>query len=251
MDNHYKADTTDLGAFASMWLKDAPKQAQWAVARMLTTYARETRTEAINVIDAEMVVRNKAFIRKSITYDQANGRQPIALQSSHVGSHASKDFTGWIEQQLGSPTKQEHRHGTAARTGKGFKGRVRAQRRLSPGAELIKTTTIPQAVSALARVKNPKPFHAGALMLRIGQRLGMTRRLYLVPKGDRAIRPGIYWMHASGTLEWQSTLSSAENTKRLPWMTWARDKMDARVDTRALWNETMIYQLQARYRRRK
>jgi hypothetical protein len=57
-------------------------------------------------------------------------------------------------------------------------------------------------------------------------------------------------MFASGKLEWQSTLASANNTKRLPWLTWARQKMFARVDIRAIWVKAFLYQLEAKYRRR-
>jgi hypothetical protein len=248
-DSKITVDTTQLKAFSAMWLKDAPKQARYAVARVLTLVAVQTRKEAIGVIEKKMNVRNRAFVRSRVVYRKANANEPVTQQASWVGSQQTDRFTGWIEQQLGSPTEQKHRHGTNARPG--TTGKVSSKKRLKPSTKIMKPDSDPRFVSALARVKNRKPWHAGALMLRIAQRLKMGNRMYMVPEGDRAISEGIYWMTGSGKLQWISTINQAENTKRLPWMDWAREKALASMDIGREWQQAMVYQLERRYRRRK
>lgn len=241
----FKADTSALRKYALLFETAAPKQTRWAVASVLNDIAFNSRTEALDVIDDHMDVRNKGFVRSHVRVDKANGRQEVAAQEAWMGStaEASGDkttFTGWVEQQLGEPREQKRTHGIRARGNK--KRRVRAKYKSGK--------TIPHSGDSQFRGRSTDaPWVRTWRMLHMLRRSGWIDKPFFIQKTSK-IKSGTYRMTPGGKLRYIGTIAQAKNVGRLPWAELAVQKALKKNNVHRLWFKHYIRQLQKKYRRR-
>jgi hypothetical protein len=118
------------------WYGKQPGRMRVASAQMLNHFAFGTRTGAIRQIDKTMTVRNPRFVSSRIRVTKASTGAPIDRQKSITGSVATQRFSGWTEQEYGTPTDRKRFATKAGRAGDMNK-KIRPSARLKPGNEVI------------------------------------------------------------------------------------------------------------------
>jgi hypothetical protein len=118
------------------WYGRQPHMVRTACGRMLNEFAFGTRLRAIRKIDDLMTVRNPKFVASRIRVTKANIGAAVAAQASWTGSVAGPRFTGWTEQEKGTPSKR-NRFSTLAGRGGSEQKQMRHAIRLKPKHEVV------------------------------------------------------------------------------------------------------------------
>lgn len=132
----WQVDITEIKAIRS-WYKKQPNMFRKATATMLNRFAWGTRDQAVKQIGLTMTVRNRSFVSGRLRVTQVSLSTPIDQQRSWAGSVASARFSGWTEQEKGTPTAR-NRFGTLASRGGEITNQMRQGVRLKPGVEVVK-----------------------------------------------------------------------------------------------------------------
>ena len=132
----WTVDLTEIKALRS-WYKKQPNMFRKATATMLNRFAWGTRDQSVVQIAKTMTVRNSSFVSGRLRVTQAKFSTPIDDQRSYAGSVATARFSGWTEQEIGSPTAR-NRFGTLASRGNNILNQMRQGVRLKPGVEVVK-----------------------------------------------------------------------------------------------------------------
>lgn len=138
----WRIDLSELNGL-KRWYGKQPRLMRVASASMLNSFAYGTRTQAIAQIHATMTVRAPGFINRQIRYTKTSGSLPIGQQRSSTGSLAIAgqtkrgNFSGWTEQEKGTPTARNRYATLAARDGNKA-NKIRPSLRLKPSMEAVK-----------------------------------------------------------------------------------------------------------------
>jgi len=97
--------TGDLKALARLFKKSPLKMGKVA-AGVLNTEAFGLRTSIIKVLEKEMTIRSPRFVKSRVRVVKAR-TGPINSIESEAGSIFSDRFSGWKEQQFGTPSKRK------------------------------------------------------------------------------------------------------------------------------------------------
>lgn len=103
---------------------------------MLNTFAFSTRIQAIRRIGETMTVRNSRFVSSRIQVSKARISSPVPRQKAIAGSVAKARFTGWAEQEFGTPQKR-NRFATMAARNNNPQKQMRHIVRLKPRNEVV------------------------------------------------------------------------------------------------------------------
>jgi len=111
----FGANTKDMQAF-SLMMKNAPKYYRAIMANFLNNMGFRLREIMQADIEHSMTVRNKGVVKR-FTRVQKTGAVDIAQQRVSVGSLRSERFTGWAEQESGTPSERDRQIWLGARGG--------------------------------------------------------------------------------------------------------------------------------------
>lgn len=114
------------------WYKKQPRKMLTAEIRMLNDFAFGTRTEAIAQIGRVMTVRSPVFVASRMRVTKATETSRVAI----TGSVYADRFTGWREQEKGTPTVHP-RFATLAGRGGSKDKTIRPSMRLKRSNEMI------------------------------------------------------------------------------------------------------------------
>lgn len=128
-------DLTEVNGLRG-WYKKQPRFIRIASAMLLNEFAYGTRNTAVKHIADKMIVRNTRFVETSLRYTKTSTSTPINQQRSYAGSVDRNRFTGWREQEKGTPVKHP-RHATIAGRGGSKTKQIRPSVRLKPNNTVI------------------------------------------------------------------------------------------------------------------
>jgi len=178
----------DLSAVDGLryWYKKKPKLMQKASALLLNRFAWGTRDEAVRQISALMTVRNPKFVNSRLRVTQTAQSRPISQQRTIAGSVAIKghtkrgNFTGWTEQEFGTPVSRNRISTLAAR-----KGNI--QNQMQPRSRLKRANEVTTLAESALKPRGGTTNYGGwiAMLARQGYK-GLVRikgGLYLIGKG--------------------------------------------------------------------
>lgn len=103
--------------------KKAPKKMQKVTAGVLNTEAFTLRTNILQILKKEMIIRSPGFVKKMVRVVKARPG-PVQGQVAESGSVFTDRFTGWKEQQTGEIGKKKQMASKFARGGS-WQGKVR------------------------------------------------------------------------------------------------------------------------------
>lgn len=225
----FTLDVKDLIKLRKFY-KRAPHLFARATASMLNSFAFGTRTQAIKTIKQKMTVRNERFVNSRMRVERARGSS-ILQQEAIAGSIESPRFSGWAEQELGTPTSRTRVANVLARGGN-FNRQIKPSLRLKPGRDFPdandfkggdETTRTATLINSAKRGKTRRPFI-------IGKNL----------KGKlRTLKSGLYRVRRKKLERLQSFEPQKVQPKRIRWMTIARKEYFKRTNVKRLWGRTL------------
>jgi hypothetical protein len=203
------------------WYGKQPSRMRVASAHMLNHFAFGTRTQAISVIGKTMTVRNPRFVARQVRVTKASTSSPVTVQKSLTGSVAMQRFSGWVEQEKGTPTNRKRFATLAGRSGVKTK-QIRPVARLKPANEVI--TIQSSGYKPRGGVSNYAGFIA--MLMRKGE--------------NRLIRvKGILLKRKRSKLELVQVLRKKQ-PKRIPWLRTARANYFRATNVDKLWEKTAM-----------
>lgn len=112
----------DLKLLAKLF-KRAPLKMGAAGARVLNSMAFSLKNINFRVLEKELTIRSPGFVKSRLRVSMAR-TGPINTLEAEAGSITGDRFTGWKEQQYGTPVERKRTHTRYARGGS-WQGKVR------------------------------------------------------------------------------------------------------------------------------
>jgi hypothetical protein len=210
--------------------KNAPAQFERVAIGVLNAAAFGTRTNALRELSSGLIIRNKAFLKRSVIVQKANTRSTLARAEATTGSVKRDRFTGWLEQQTGQASEK-------TRTSTIFGRGLNPFRVLALGNRLRRQNIL-----------NPDKFPGGTAnqrsiaMINMLKRRNYTRTFII--KGNNKFKRGLYKFDSRRKVRAvQRFNNSPIKPKRLPWLTNARDKWLSSNPMRDVWAKNIKFVL--------
>lgn len=208
------------------FFKKFPVQARQASAGVLNSLAFTTRKYDIKNINRDMIVRNKRFVESSLRVQTTKPRD-IDHQVAYAGSINRPRFTGWKEQQKGTPPKRKRSITTAARGGSKT-GRMKARAKLRGGNKFYKPEqfqgkSLQQRFQFMMRVMNTR----GGGEFLISQAIRTKRG---------SLTPGLYNLKGHRITRYQK-FDRDIKIRRNPWRSQSIRMLHARNDINKIWGQ--------------
>ena len=218
----FDLDKKDLRLLEKAY-KKAPKKFARATAGMLNSYAFSTRISSIGIIHKRMTVRSAGFVNQAIRVQKAKGNIQPNDQFSIVGSRGLPRFSGWAEQELGTPDKRT-RTATAFARGGDKKKKIKTGMRLKPTNSFRSSDDFPGKTA----------HHRSVAMLQIISReKDVTKQLII--KGHKRLPNGLYKIQRRKLRLVQRFDSPRKPIKRVRWHTGGVALMKRQTNMRDLW----------------
>lgn len=207
----FDIDTKELSQLRR-WYKRQPAKFKRAQALMLNEFAFGTRRSLLDLVGKRMTVRNEKFISSRFRVTKAT----TATQRSVVGTVAGPRFSGFVEQERGTPTERT-RAATLAARGGARSGQIKPRFRLKPTAEVV----------------TKEDYHA--------DRVGAFVAMIFERKEKRLIRIGKAILKRKGNkLQLVQKLNPRKKQPRKrPFFQSARVQYFRSINLRALWSKTI------------
>jgi hypothetical protein len=209
-----KIDTSEWKKYGTL-LKSLEKKVPSGISKMLNDMAFGTRNTAIEGIENTMTIRAKQFVYSRIQVTKAT----VASQQSIVGSVATKNFSGFGEQEEGGISKiLKKRLIRKEARGGDMKRKVIRSNRLSPYNQLELATSLG--------------------MIRSFSRKGYRKPFIINYPGEDTIEPGLYKLVGRRDKQKLVQLQSfvhPTKAKGDPWMKPAPAKFFARWNINKAW----------------
>ncbi len=230
----FTIDKTDLKNLERTF-KKAPKLLRPVTANVLNSLAFDARKRYIKSIDRTMVVRNKRFVEGSLRVHKTKAGA-VNSQMAISGSIARPRFTGWKEQEKGTPPKRKRAITKAGR--RGNKSNVAMSKaRLKSNNKFYK----PEQFPGKSRY-NKFLFMMRVLSTRGGGGIIMSRAL----KTKRgSLPPGLYQLKKNKLTKLQSF--DVNKSKRIPWMSRTNQQLTFSTDITKKYREGIL-RIQSKHR---
>lgn len=210
-------------------LKQDPKKFQFAAASMLNSFAFGTRDQSNLVINSEMTVRNKRFVKGKLKVEMAKGSEDINVQSSAAGSISGPRFSGWAEQELGTTTKRT-RVGNKFGRGGDWNKQLQGQARLKPNQNFLDPSDL--------NIKAKDDTHRITVFLNIISRR-KKKQSFIIPKKYKKFKKGLYRFKGGKIQQLQNFEPKKTQPKRIKFLTMGREQYFSKTNISQLWNTTM------------
>jgi len=219
-----------------------PQELPRSTANVLNGLAFEARKTDIDILKQHLVVRNPRFLKSSIQVQKARpGR--IEQQIALVGSVKRERFTGWAEQEHGTPMKRG-RITTPKSRGGNRSGIVKQSARLRQGRAFIR----------------PEKFQGRSLQQRfqfmmrvLGSRQGssMSAQNYFllsqpVPTKRGRLNRGLYVLVGHRIVRLQG-FDTAKRVQRAPWNDMMIERLHKGKYIRHLWGKQLDHLIKKGY----
>ncbi len=226
----FELNTSDLINLRKFYRK-APRLFQRATASMLNSMAFGTRNEALRIILSRMTNRDERFVKGSLQVQKTSGSRSIDRQVSIAGSVTRPRFTGWAEQQLGTPTARTRVANIEGRGGS-FDRKVIGRARLKPNQKF--------------RDMDEVGINVGNDAQRIIAFLNIMKRenskqSFLIPRKVGKWKKGLYKFKGQRVVRLQNLEPSNLQPKKFKWMTFARSRFLAQMDFRQEWGDAVRF----------
>lgn len=217
------------------FMKRAPKSFSFVTASVLNTFAFGTRKENLHILESKLTIRSQRFVKSRVRVEKARGNKPITSQRSEVGSISSDRFSGWVEQELGTPTKRT-RISTVLARGGSVKKTVRPSVRLKPSNKFVDPDGFP----------GKQAEHRAWAMIAILARKGYRKPFVIT--GLPKIKSGLFKFNKgkSGQFKRLQTFNprrSQLQPPRLKWLTGGSDRFFKRANIRQIWADALTREL--------
>lgn len=191
------------------FFKNAPKASKKIETATLNTLAFGTKKNIQRTLGRYLVIRNPNFMRSSVKVEKAT----LARKYSEVGSIERPRFSGWEEQQTGTPS-ESHRVLTGAARGSSFQNVARGPARLKPSNTPLQISNYvggryqTRSQRTIAMFKDARKQHRSVLIARRDRRkVGVKKRL----------DAGLYGYYRGKLLRLQK-FGESWSPKRIDWM---------------------------------
>ena len=218
----------------SRFYEKAPVKARRATARMLSVFAFGTKEEAFREIRRTMTIRSERFVKTSLRYKGARATN-IDSQRSSAFSIERDRFTGWKEQNEGSPDKRTRSQSLLSR-GRSFNKRVRPSARMKPGRSFIDENDFDDLPSGNKKVP--------AMIARV--KLKHKNKPFIIKRKYKSIKRGLYKFIRNKMMILQNFEKKKTTVKRNPWMMNARRNYFKRADISKEWGKSIEFRTKKR-----
>lgn len=233
MSRLFQVEAKDLINLRKFY-KKAPKQFQRVSANVLTSFAFGTRTESLGAINDKMTVRNKRFVDGSVRVVKARSG-PISSQESEMGSINRARFSGWAEQELGTPTKRT-RVATALARGNNPEKQIKPSLRLKPSNQFISPK----------EYKGRSEQHRTNIMIWDLMRTN-SKKPFRIRK-HRKFKPGLYKFVRKKIVAVQVFAKASKlQPKRIRWMTTGINTYFKKNPPRRVWGDSIRHILKFKF----
>ena len=213
----------------SKFYRAAPAKARRATARMLTRFAFGTREEAIKEIHRTMTVRSEGFVKRQMRFKGARATN-IDNQESSTFSVATDRFTGWKEQNDGTPDKRTRSQSLLAR-GRSFDKKVSPRNRMKPGNRFFSANSFDKmptgAKETPALIKRMKVNH--------------KNKPFIIKKRYKRIKRGVYKFVRNKMMILQNFEKKRTTPKKNPWMRSARENYFRSANLDREWTKSIEF----------
>ena len=225
--NTFTIDSQDLKKL-DRFFKGFPKEMRQATAGILNSLAFQTRKNDIQIISANMIIRNRRFLESSLRVKTTPPRR-IEEQVAYAYSMERPRFTGWKEQQKGTPPKRKRSITKYARGGDMHK-QVRHKARLKSGnkfyrPEQYQGKTYQQRFYFMMRVLGSRGGGEFLLLKKIATKRGMLGRGLYVLKGHQ--------------IKKLQDFERSFNVRRDMWRSQSLSKLHSNNDIQRIWKEQL------------
>lgn len=222
----WKADLGEVDGLRQ-WYRNCPRKMQIACARMLNNFAFGVKEQVPVTIGQLMIVRNPRFVSSRIRVTKTSASLPVSSQKSWVGSVAIAAgtkgrgaFSGWTEQEKGTPTDRKRVATLAARSGDKHK-QMRPGVRLKPGVEVVTA----EHYDYMPRGGRNN----------IGGLIAMMKR-----KGEtRLMKIGKVYLKLNRRKVEEVQIARKKQPKRIHWLRIARAQYFRKTNLDKMWRETV------------
>ena len=118
------------------WYKRQPHKFRKATGSMLNDFAFGTRRSIVDLLTRRMTIRNPRFLSSRIRVTKARLSAPVNSQRALTGTMAGPRFSGFVEQEKGTPTERTRAATLAARSG-AKSSQVKPRFRLKPSSSVV------------------------------------------------------------------------------------------------------------------
>ena len=220
----FNVNQKDLKRLRGFYARKGPSLFQVTTAEILNAHAFGTRKKSLGQIERGMNVRNPRFVQSRLRVSKARPK-PINRQFSEVGSIATRRFSGWVEQELGTRTERTRLFSIGARRGSWGKQAI-SEARARPGNRFIG----PNDFNINAKTEE----HRIAIFLRIMFKT-KEKKPFIVPRRYKRMPKGIYKRVGNKLRRYQNLEPKRVQPKRFKWLTNARNDYAKSVNVERLW----------------
>lgn len=225
-----KLDNSGLKRLNSFYRRTAFQMKKASIGLVNNTAFR-LRNDIVEEIEDSMTVRAPRFISGSIRRTKANFR----TKTAEVGSISRPRFSGWVEQQKGTPSKRKRQPTLTARTGGNWKKKTAPRFRFKPAKRFVRPSTDPFRKKG-RRLSNNSGRDI-AIFLQILRR-NKYRQPFFLPIKYKRLEKGLY-IFKKKRLQLVQGLDP-DPTKRNTWMTRVVKNLTA-ADIHADWNKSLRF----------
>lgn len=160
------------------WYRRQPAKFKRAQAMMINEFAFGSRRSALDLVNKRMTVRNEKFISSRFRVTKAT----TATQTAIMGTLAGPRFSGFVEQEKGTPTERT-RAATMAARGGARSSQVKPRFRLKPSADVVTMVdyNVDRPAAFVAQIferKEKRLIRIGkAILKRRGKKLQLIQKL--------------------------------------------------------------------------
>lgn len=225
--NTFSMLTEDLKALARLF-KKAPLKMAKVASGVLNTEAFGLRTSILKILDKEMTIRSHGFVKSRVRVVKAR-TGPINSIESETGSIFSDRFSGWKEQQFGTPSKRK-RVGTKLSRGGEWQGKMKSGFRANSKMHFPSDFNIENA-------KNKK--HRLIIYLQIIDKRG--EESFFFPGSLGKMNAGRYIRRDNTFRGVWNPKSKVKATERVKWMDKALFDLKSTIDPQQTWERNVRF----------
>ncbi len=228
MPDVFQLDQRDL-KLLTKFFKKAPKKAAKASASVMNRMSFVTRQTILQQLPKLMKIRNTRFMTRQIKFTKAKVG-PISTQFSEVGSVFATNFSGWREQELGTPTDRTRTQTVLARGGS-FGGKVKNANRMKPSNQFDNARDI---YGTKPKTDSHRLFVLFTILIR-----KKLKTSFIIPTKLKGFTPGLYKKKGKKIIKLQNLKPDQVQPKRIRWMTSSLNILKRSINLKQEWGKAL------------
>ena len=211
------------------FFKKFPKQARYATAGIINNFAFGSRKQTIQNYNANYIIRNQSLLKSSTRVIKANGSQDVNQQMAVLYFQQKKNFSGFVEQELGTSTKRQKTVSTAARGGS-RSSKVRKRFKTGQSMDTPENTGLSNNIGGFLQYQKRKKSKA-----------------FLLTRQYKSLGKGVYYFKGSGKnkqLTKLQNIGKIVQPKKKPIMYPSSKQYISKINLSGLWQKEVTRQLE-------